>query len=115
LDTFLPLTEYNKIIRSCGIVIMNHHRQQAVGNILASILLGSKVYLSEKNTILQYLRGIGIFVFSIERDLKPHFPEALNNLTEFEINHNREILHREIALDNVVSKLRVSMKEFSHI
>ena len=63
LTEFLPLNEYQKILQSCGIVIMNHYRQQAVGNVLNALYLGAKVYLSNNNTLYHYLRRIGCHVF----------------------------------------------------
>jgi dTDP-N-acetylfucosamine:lipid II N-acetylfucosaminyltransferase len=112
LERFLPLNEYNEIIKQCGIVIMNHSRQQGVGNILISIWQGSKVYLSENNTIYHFLKGIGILIFSIEKDLVPLNKQAFVNLSIEVIQKNREILKKEIGLRTINKKLRSAFIEY---
>src|SRR5699024_3174975 len=72
LRQFLPLKEYQKITHRCGIVIMNHYRQQAVGNVLDMLYCGAKVYLSKQNTLYHYLERIGCYVYCIEDDMKPN-------------------------------------------
>lgn len=70
LVDFLPLHEYNAIIKSCSIAIMNHKRQQAFGNIISLIYQGTKVFLHNQNPIYLYLKRISVVVFSIEDDLQ---------------------------------------------
>jgi hypothetical protein len=110
LRKFLPLADYNKEVQNCGIVVMNHYRQQAVGNILASLWLGSKVYLNETNTMYHYLRRIGIHIYSIEKELFPGNEAAFQNLSFEEIDHNRRILVHEIGEEHIVHRLRESIK-----
>jgi hypothetical protein len=112
LRSFMPLSEYTKIIRGCGIVIMNHYRPQAVGNIIAALWLGSKVYLSESNTFSNYLRKIGIKIFSIEKDLNKENSQALNNLSDEEIEHNRSILKNLISEEYVVKRLNNAIVKY---
>lgn len=110
LEGFLPLQTYNELVANCGIVIMNHYRQQAVGNILASLYLGAKLFLND-TTVYQYLKRIGCFVYLIEEDLKLNGASALNLLTQEQIIHNRQVLKNEISTENIVLRLRESMKE----
>ncbi|MBK7480393.1 MAG: hypothetical protein IPI69_12210 [Bacteroidales bacterium] len=102
---------YTRTLQSCGIAIMNHYRQQAVGNILMMIWLGSKVYLSPLSTLYTYLKRIGIKVFSIEQDLVSDNPEALINLSVEDANRNRIILREEFSEKAVVSRLRDAVME----
>lgn len=111
LRTFIPLDVYTRTLQSCGIAIMNHYRQQAVGNILMMIWLGSKVYLSPLSTLYTYLKRIGIKVFSIEQDLVSDNPEALINLSVEDANRNRIILREEFSEKAVVSRLRDAVME----
>lgn len=68
-DSFVPLTEYmtlaeyNKAISNCGNVIMNHIRQQAIGNISAALLRGGKVFLRPESKIFKYYTQQGVTVF----------------------------------------------------
>jgi len=111
LRTFIPLEEYTRKLQSCGIEIMNHYRQQAVGNILMMIWIGSRVYLSPSSTLYNYLKRIGIKVFSIEQDLVSDNPEALINLSVEDANYNRIILKEEFSERVVVSRLRNAVFE----
>jgi dTDP-N-acetylfucosamine:lipid II N-acetylfucosaminyltransferase len=112
LRNFMPLSEYTRILQSCGIVIMNHYRSQGVGNILAALWLGSKVYLNESNAFLHYLRRIGAKVFSIEKDLTEKNKSALVNLSGDEIEHNRRILKNTIAEEKIIEKLKRSVYQY---
>lgn len=106
LREFLPIDEYYELMQSCGIVIMNHYRQQAVGNVLAALFMGARVYLSEQNTLYQYLRRIGCYVYSIEKELVLENSEALKRLDKDKVDKNREILSSELSLDRIAGELR---------
>ena len=98
-DNFIPLTEflkydeYSKIISDCDIVLMNHIRQQAVGNIFKSICLLKPVILNKKS----YLRstffewGIKIYDYNILTNLE------IVKLSDLEKN-------REIVLEKLNEK-----------
>ncbi len=106
ITTFLPLQEYNTFIAQCGIVVMNHYRQQAIGNILAMLWMGAKVYLDEKNTFYHYLKRKQVHIFSIEKDLLPENKEALTNLETEKVAHNRQVLTNEISFDTLKADLK---------
>jgi len=68
-DSFVPLTkymslaEYNQVISGCGNLLMNHVRQQAMGNISAALLRGGKVFLRPENPIYKYFTEMGAVLF----------------------------------------------------
>ncbi|MEQ9583501.1 MAG: TDP-N-acetylfucosamine:lipid II N-acetylfucosaminyltransferase, partial [Arenibacter sp.] len=66
LMEFVPLEDYFKLLESCPIVIMNHLRQQAVGNIVPMLAKGSHVYLQLKSSLYQFLKENGFVVSSID-------------------------------------------------
>lgn len=68
LDTFMPYEEYCKIIASCGYVIMFHERQQGMGNILAALWNGCKLFLSDTSEVYRMYKNYGVHVFSIQND-----------------------------------------------
>ncbi|WP_445958144.1 TDP-N-acetylfucosamine:lipid II N-acetylfucosaminyltransferase [Yeosuana sp.] len=107
---FMPLDKFNMLLSSCNVVIMNHYRQQAVGNIIAMLWIGAKVYLNESNTIYHYLKRIGIFVFSIEKDLINNNLIALNGLNEVQMNHNKKILMNELSFNTAKRNLSQDLK-----
>lgn len=109
LTSFLPLEEYNKILSRCGIVIMNHYRPQAMGNIIAQLFMGGKVFLNNTDSY-QYFKHLGCHIYLIEKDFKS--PEnALQLLTYEQVNHNREVLKNELSMAVLIEKLRTSFSE----
>ncbi|MCF6351471.1 MAG: TDP-N-acetylfucosamine:lipid II N-acetylfucosaminyltransferase [Cyclobacteriaceae bacterium] len=108
---FMPLSEYNKVIQSCGIIIMNHYRQQGVGNILQSLWAGRKVFLSEKNILFAYFNRIGCVVFSIEKELNSNSATVLDLLTRQEWEQNKKVLKNEISEDILVENLRKGLSK----
>ena len=90
---------------------MNHFRQQAVGTVFSMLWLGSKIYLSESNTLFHYLRRAGIHVFSIEKELNVENQNVFDNLSELEIKENRMILETEIKERTVIENLRGSIRQ----
>lgn len=92
LVEFIPRDEYNKIIKSCSVVIMPHFRPQAFGNILTALWLGSRVYMSEKSLLYVFFKRIGTIVFSIEADLKKTGRSTLLSLSAEEREWNRKVI-----------------------
>ena len=105
LLTFMPLYEYHKLLQTCSITIMYHYRQQAVGNVLNQIYLGSKVFLSKKNTLYWFLKRLYIRVFSIEDDLVAYNLKVFKPLTHSEMIDNRKKISAEINLEYIVNQL----------
>lgn len=77
-DSFLPLTdfmargEYMEIMKSCGFVVMNHLRQQALGNICMAMLMGAKIYLNNGNPLMDWFKARGAVLGAIEElDMVP--------------------------------------------
>lgn len=88
LRTFMPINEYQNLLSSVKIAIFGMRRQEAAGNIFQLINMGTKVFLREENTLLQWLRKRGFIVFSLEND----FDELANltGLTTEQIQHNKD-------------------------
>ena len=98
---FLPLDEYLNKMNSCSVVIMNHYRQQAVGNVLAAIWGGARVYLGPSTVFSGYRRmGISVYSFQDEFDLD------LAPFSVSEILSRRKKLQRLLGNDVVCAQLR---------
>jgi hypothetical protein len=110
----MSLKKYNKTISQCSIVIMNHYRQQSVGNIVAMLWIGSKVYLDEKNTFYHYLKRIGIVVYSINKDLSNRNKNVFVGLNQTEINLNRELLRLNFGFDVIKKKLHKNITKIAN-
>lgn len=103
LDKFIPIEEYNKIISSCSIVIMNHLRQQALGNIIISMYHGAKIFLNKQNPIFNYFMRLGANIYTIDKLNK----ESINScLSEKEILENRQILEKEWSKEVMINKTK---------
>jgi len=60
LISFMPLAEYNQAVSGCGNLVMNHIRQQAMGNISSALLRGGRVFLRPENPIYRYYTRMGV-------------------------------------------------------
>jgi len=115
-DRFAPLTDfyaletYNEILGRCGVAILNCRRQQAVGNTIALIWFGSKVFLSRHNPFFHYLRRIGVGVFAYEDDFNE---TACTLLTDDEIAANRKALLAHLNADLLRQELKADIEASS--
>lgn len=60
---FQSLDEYSKTLNSIDIAVMNHSRQQGLGNIISLLWLGKKIYLQGETTSFSYFKSEGVAVF----------------------------------------------------
>lgn len=108
LTDFIPYEEYIKTISSCSIVIMNHLRQQAVGNIVIMMHLGAKIFLNINNPVLTFFKKEDAAIYSTE--------ELLNNktfgnkLTSEQIDHNILVLRKHWSREVILNKTRELIK-----
>lgn len=91
IDDYMPYEDYISLISSCSNVIMNHHRQQAVGNILAMLYMGAKVFLNKINPLYSYYKDRGAIIFGID-ELYNDFSLLDSHLLEEDVEKNRQIL-----------------------
>lgn len=63
---FMPIDAYVRILQSCGFAVMNHVRQQAVGNIVIMLYLGATVFLRTESPAYVFFREQGLILHTIE-------------------------------------------------
>ncbi len=103
LVDFIPKDEYHKMIASCSIVIMNHLRQQAMGNIITMMYLGAKIFLNPKNPVFDFFQNEGAYVFSIDiMSVDQH--KTFKPLSVEQIAQNRKILEKHWSVKAVAEK-----------
>ena len=100
----MPLSDYTKLMQTCKVVIMNHYRQQAVGNIISAVYLGAKVFLNKENSAYLYLKGLGCPIYEITEDLNCH--NDILGLTDNEINYNCFLLQNDINQEKLVKNFK---------
>ncbi|MDD3014474.1 MAG: TDP-N-acetylfucosamine:lipid II N-acetylfucosaminyltransferase [Candidatus Gastranaerophilales bacterium] len=103
LVDFMPQEEYWKIIASCKFVLMNHLRQQAMGNIVVKIYNGSSVFFQPNNPCFQFFKNIGVKVFDIGTlAVKKNIEEF--DLTDEEINANKRSIISYFGKNAILQK-----------
>jgi dTDP-N-acetylfucosamine:lipid II N-acetylfucosaminyltransferase len=101
---FMPLAEYNTILESVGVAILNNKRQQAVGNTIALLWFGAKVFLSHKNPFYHYLKRTGVLVYCYEMELTEKSISQFLSLEQME--HNRIVLFQELNQAHLADLLK---------
>ncbi|KRE43727.1 TDP-N-acetylfucosamine:lipid II N-acetylfucosaminyltransferase [Knoellia sp. Soil729] len=104
----LPLDQYVDRVSQCGVVMMNHHRQQGLGNVGIGLWAGAHVALSRHSPVRDFLVGHGLDVIDIES--MTSLPEA--TVSGAALEHRREVMRgiwgRDVVLANVQKLLDVA-------
>jgi hypothetical protein len=100
LIDFLPQHEYAAITASCNIVVMNHKRQQALGNIGAGLYQGAHVFLDEACPTVDFLRSRGAFLYTTNQLKLEGLPKAPLSLEV--VASNRGVLEALWGAEQVV-------------
>lgn len=66
LSEFMPYHDYMKLLQNCGNVVMGHIRQQALGNIVAMLYVGAKLYFYKESVTYAFFKNQGFTVFTFE-------------------------------------------------
>lgn len=112
-NSFVPLlkyldkSEYFDIIATCSVCIMNHSRQQAMGNNIFMLAKGAKVFLSENNPAYYYFKDMGVAIFSIEQDLLNSTNEDVFNELPFQSkDSNKKIIEKEFGAEAILERTK---------
>lgn len=103
LEGFVPFDDYMKLISSCSCVVMPHKRQQGVGNIIALLNLGAKVFLDKQNLLYSFLKDKGFIVFCLEDISEAGFSTPL---TKQQIEKNKKNLYEIWGRDAILAKTK---------
>lgn len=106
LTEFLPLDNYNEIIKKSSIAIFYNFRQQGLGNVIAALWYGAKVYLSRKNTLYVFLKRMNIIIYNFDDDIC--FKKIL---TINEIEQNRQILKALFNEKKLIENLNLEIQK----
>lgn len=85
LTKFLSQDEYLDLLLQVDVAIMNHYRQQAVGNIRILLAAGKKVYLNDVNPVYVFFEDMGVHLERIDENILGslmiplNYEVALNN------------------------------------
>lgn len=95
ITEFLKREDYNNKLQSVKVAIFNHYIQQAVGNILFMLYIGSRVYLNKKNPLYKGFLDKGFIVNSLDEMSK----YGLTPLSNHEQQINRNLIIKFINVD----------------
>lgn len=109
ITDFMPLDKYIELLSSCSIVVMNHLRQQAAGNLFISLYLGATVYLDPANPLYREFVSMALTV----KPLSELTTESLNHTLEPEtVSKHQKVLKKargRAALEKCTENLIVEL------
>lgn len=100
---FMPLEEYNKLQLSISVAIYGNWRQEAAGNILVFLFIGSKVFLSKRNPVYEWALAHGLKVFELEGITQEQLDAPL---TASEKISNREIVKNSFTKERLLQLIK---------
>jgi hypothetical protein len=106
----IPLPDYLRIQQEADVVIMNHTRSQASGNIIAFIKMGKKIYLKRTSTIFALLLEEGIKLFDVDDLQHIGFEEFRKPLTENEAERNSELISNLFSIEGKIHGFKRILK-----
>jgi dTDP-N-acetylfucosamine:lipid II N-acetylfucosaminyltransferase len=97
----LPFEQYLDRISRCDVVVMNHNRQQGLGNVGIGLYSGAHLFLSPRNPLRTFLERSGLDVLDLgsARSL-PVGPVDDDTIRRRRVKM-REIWGEDVVLDNV--------------
>ena len=96
LPNFMPLNEYRVVLRSASVAIMNHMRQQAIGNVIHMLFIGAQVFLREESVACAYLRDRGFCVGTMNQ-LQQGGTDCLDDFSEKDRMRNQDLAERHFS------------------
>lgn len=104
IRTYMSRREYFSFLNEIDVVIFNHDRQQALGNIIALLSLGKKLYLRNSTTMWETLvDDMGFEIFTIE-ELKKSTLSDLKNIDNEIMSKNECIAQKHYDLQERVKE-----------
>jgi dTDP-N-acetylfucosamine:lipid II N-acetylfucosaminyltransferase len=103
MTTFLDREQYASFVASVDILIMNHQRQQGLGNIFSYLYLGKKVYIRSDNSSFQFFEENGIKVYDTRTLLSGLDTEGLTEMDLQVSQKNREQTEKIVSLETIAS------------
>lgn len=106
ITKFMTLESYLQVLCQCGFVIMNHMRQQALGNIITMLYLGARIFLHEDSPVYLELCDCG---FNLNRtaDLKPGSTWLRTPLTHEERTNNRKLAMERWGRESALKRTKI--------
>ncbi len=112
-DDFLPITDfmdlnsYYNLLSECSICLMNHIRQQALGNIYLMLSLGAQVFMNENSLLYKELLNSGFSIYPITEFQALYSATATNvDLNMLKVKENVSSMKYKRYIDNFYSRVK---------
>jgi len=102
VEEFIPFEDFNFLYKKATALVINGYRQMALFNIFLGLQNGVKIYLNNRNIILQWLAKEGFYVFTVEdfvKDLQNNNLTLSNNMAHHNLNQSLNYSKKYTALD----------------
>lgn len=103
MTTFLNREEYASFVASVDILIMNHQRQQGLGNIFSYLYLGKKVYIRSDNSSFQFFEEHGIKVYDTRMLLSDKDSKSLTEMNSQVSQKNMEQTEKIVSIETIAA------------
>lgn len=100
LTEFMDFEQYLQLLGNIDVLIMNHQRQQGLGNIIPALALGKKVYLRNDTTSYEFFKNMGITIFDT-MTLKYEDIDTIFSYDNY-IANNKKIIRSEFSTDHAI-------------
>lgn len=101
ITDYLPPEKYSEFLADVDIAIFNHRRQQALGNIIALLYLGKKVWMRSDITPWNFFKGLGIQLYDTTLIKSINFQDFILNDREIG-KTNRQIITKEFSEEHCI-------------
>jgi hypothetical protein len=110
IDKMMPPDDYVEYLANNDILILYQKRQQGVGNLTSSLMLGKKVFVKSDVTTTQYLQKKGIKIFDSNKICDMNFCEFCE-MPQETITDNIEKIDMLLSEEQMIKDLSQIFKE----
>jgi len=120
IDNFMTHDKFEGLYHNASAAVFNGYRQMALGNIFSALKNGVKIYLNDRNVVMEWLCSEGINIYPVS-DLKKDIEENRITLTKFELNANAENFSKmidsytntdfQLIFNNIIEERKMRIKK----
>lgn len=97
IENFMDLREYLAFLSQVDIAVFNHDRQQAMGNIIALLGSGKRVFLRKEVVTYEFFRNLGVKIFDVQ--------EFCLNCLKISMKDNIKVIQENFSRDRLINDL----------
>jgi len=98
ITDMMPLSAYNALLSEIDVAVLNHNRQQGMGNAITLLGLGKKVYMRPNQTHTRFLNSLGVATYALPDFNTEAMPDSLRD-------RNVELIRQRFSRAQLVREL----------